>query len=166
MLLSTKADLTNIQNKVNKQDIVAVCAQERQNTKWQFKLVTNESIFATLLKNVPMGCPDSVIPEPFLRNSMLIVWFRIKTQNNHTLIICVCFELLHFICMEQLVLKHPHPRFFDAYLEKSGWFESISWSFDEWSTKSWRCSREKHLYLRYRNWRCRFCGWISSEKNW
>ena len=73
MLLSTKADLTNIQNKVNKQDIVAVCAQERQNTKWQFKLVTNESIFATLLKNVPMGCPDSVIPEPFLRNSMLIV---------------------------------------------------------------------------------------------
>ena len=33
MSLSTKADLTRIQNKANKQDISDVCTQERQNTK-------------------------------------------------------------------------------------------------------------------------------------
>ena len=33
MLLCTKADLTTIQNKVNKQDIIEVCTKERQNTK-------------------------------------------------------------------------------------------------------------------------------------
>ena len=53
---------------VNKQHIIEVCTQERQNTKWRFKLITIVTIFAALLKNVPMGCPDSVIPEPFLRN--------------------------------------------------------------------------------------------------
>ena len=41
---------------------------------------------------------------------MLIVWFRIKTQNNQTTTICVCFERLQFIYMEQLILKHPLPR--------------------------------------------------------
>ena len=68
MLLCTKSDLTSTQNKVNKQDIIEVCTQERQNTKWRFKLITNVTIFAALLKNVPTGCPDSVIPKPLLRN--------------------------------------------------------------------------------------------------
>ena len=69
VLLCAKANLTTIQNKVNKHDIIEVCTQERQNTKLQFKLITHVTIFAALLKNVPMGCPDSVIPEPLLRNN-------------------------------------------------------------------------------------------------
>ena len=32
-------------------------------------MITHVTIFAALLKNVPMGFPDSVIPEPFLRNN-------------------------------------------------------------------------------------------------
>ena len=69
ILLCTKADLTTIQNKVNKQDIIEICTQERQNTKRRFKLITNVTIFADLLNNVPMGYPDSLIPEPLLRNN-------------------------------------------------------------------------------------------------
>ena len=41
MLLCTQADLTTIQNKVNKQNILEFCTQDRQNTKWRFKLITN-----------------------------------------------------------------------------------------------------------------------------
>ena len=67
MLLCTTADLMTIQNKVNKQDIVEVFTQERQNTKWRLKLTTNVTIFGASLKNVQMGCPDSVITEPNLR---------------------------------------------------------------------------------------------------
>ena len=63
-LLCTKADLITIQGKVEKFDIVEQCTQERQNTKWRFTLITNVTIFAVLLKNIPMGCPDSVLPEP------------------------------------------------------------------------------------------------------
>ena len=63
LLLCTKANLITIQGKVEKFDIVEQCIQERQNTKWRFKLITNVTIFAALLKKVPMGCPDSVLPE-------------------------------------------------------------------------------------------------------
>ena len=50
ILLCTKADLTTIQNRVNKQDIIEVCTQERQNTECRFKLITNMTIFAALLR--------------------------------------------------------------------------------------------------------------------
>ena len=53
MLLCTKADLTTIQDKVNKQDIFEVCRQESKNLNWQFKLISNVTIFASLPKNVP-----------------------------------------------------------------------------------------------------------------
>ena len=59
-LLCTKVDLITIQGKVEIFDIVEQCTQERQNTKWRFKLNTNVTIFAALLKNIPMGCPDFV----------------------------------------------------------------------------------------------------------
>ena len=51
-LLCTKADLIAIQEKVEKFDIVEQCTQERQNTKWRFKLITNDTIFAVLLKKI------------------------------------------------------------------------------------------------------------------
>ena len=54
ILLCTKPDLTTIQNKVNKQDIIEIYTQERQNKKWRFKLITNVTFFAALLKNIPM----------------------------------------------------------------------------------------------------------------
>ena len=66
-LLYTKTDLVTIQGKVEKFDIVEQCTQERQNTKWSFKLIKNFSIFVALQKNIPMGCPDSVLPEPLLK---------------------------------------------------------------------------------------------------
>ena len=51
-------------DKVINQDIKEVCTQERiQNTNWQLKLITNVNVFTALLKNVSMGCLDSVIPK-------------------------------------------------------------------------------------------------------
>ena len=52
-------------------DIVEQCTQERQNTKWRFKLITNVKFFAALLKNIPMRSPDSFLPEPPLKNRFL-----------------------------------------------------------------------------------------------
>ena len=65
LLLCTTADLTTIENKVIKQDKIEVCTQERQNTKWQFKLNPNLTTFENVLRE----CRDSVIPEPLLRNN-------------------------------------------------------------------------------------------------
>ena len=57
--------------KLKKFDIVEQCTQERQYTKWRFKLITNVTIFTASLKNFPMGCPDSVLPEPLLRHTQV-----------------------------------------------------------------------------------------------
>ena len=70
-LLSSKTDLIIIQGKVEKFDIVEQCTQQRQNTKWRFKLILNVSIFAALQKNIPMGCLDSVLPEPLVRHTQV-----------------------------------------------------------------------------------------------
>ena len=37
------------------------------NTKWRFALTTNVTLFCALLKNIPMGCIDAVLPEQLLR---------------------------------------------------------------------------------------------------
>ena len=101
MLLCTKADLTTIQIMVNKQDIIEVRTQGRQNTKLRFKLNTFVTIFAALGKSVPMGCPDSVILESLLRNhqvNLLILYQNTKQPHNDN--ICFFFERLQFICMD------------------------------------------------------------------
>ena len=67
-LLSNKNDLLNLQNEIEKLDLVETCTQERQNSKWRFTVITNVTVFATLLPNIPMGCTDLPLPEPLLRN--------------------------------------------------------------------------------------------------
>ena len=67
-LVCTQTDMTNLKNRMQKMDIVDICNRERVKTKWKFYKVTNLTIFASLLKDVPMGCKITVLPEPFLEN--------------------------------------------------------------------------------------------------
>ena len=46
---------------------VDICTRERANTKWKFYKPKNLTIFASLLKGVPMGCKGTVLPEPLLK---------------------------------------------------------------------------------------------------
>ena len=64
----THDDLAKSKNFLNKTDVIESCSRERMNTKWKmlYKL-TNLTVFAALLKNVPMRCTDAVLPEPILR---------------------------------------------------------------------------------------------------
>ena len=66
-LVCTQADITILKDRMQKMDIVVLCTRERANTKWKFYKLTNLTIFASLLRDVPMGCKDTVLPEPLLR---------------------------------------------------------------------------------------------------
>ena len=66
-LLCSKGDLVSLQDRAEKMDLVETRAQERENTKWRFLLTTNVKIFCALLKNIPLGCIDAVLPEQLLR---------------------------------------------------------------------------------------------------
>ena len=68
-LLCSNGDLVSLQDRIEKMDLVETCAQERENTKWRFALTKNVTIFCALLKSIPMGCIDAVIPEQLLRRS-------------------------------------------------------------------------------------------------
>ena len=67
-LVCTPDDITNLKEKLQKMDVVDRCTRERANTKWKFYKLTNLTVFAAQLKDIPMGCKDSVLPEPLLKN--------------------------------------------------------------------------------------------------
>ena len=56
----TQADKTNLRDRMQKMDIVDICNRERANTQWKFYKLTNLTIFASLLKDKPMGFKDTV----------------------------------------------------------------------------------------------------------
>ena len=67
-LVCTQADMTNLKDRMQKLDIVELCTRERANTKWKFYRLTNFTIFASLLKDLPMGCKDTILPDSLLKN--------------------------------------------------------------------------------------------------
>ena len=76
-LVCTQADMTNLKHRMQKMDNVDISTRERSITMWKFYKHTKLTIFASLLKNVPMGCKDTVLTEPLL-----------KTRNVN----CLTFE--------------------------------------------------------------------------
>ena len=60
-LVCTQADMTSLKDRMQKLDVVDICTRERANTKWKLYKLTNLAVFASLLKDVPMGCKDTVL---------------------------------------------------------------------------------------------------------
>ena len=59
-LVCTPDDIVSLKEKIQKMDIIDLCTRERANTKWKFYKLTNVTVFAALLKDIPMGCKDTV----------------------------------------------------------------------------------------------------------
>ena len=82
-LLSTGDNLEHIKTMLPGKDVIESCTRERVNTKWKFLKLTNVTIFAALLKDIPLGCKDAVSPEPLLPNRTFnCLTFEKKTQDN------------------------------------------------------------------------------------
>ena len=103
-LVCTQADMSNLKYRMEKMDIVDICTPERSNTKWKFYKLTNLTIFASLLKDVPMGCKDTVLHEPLLRNCNLnCLTFERNTRQPYNDNLCLFRALaLHLHGNEKL----------------------------------------------------------------
>ena len=119
-LLCMKAYLITIQGKVEKFDIVEQCTQERQNTKWRFKLINNVTIFANLLKNIPMGCPDSVLPDPLLKNHSVNCLLSNKDKKPYKDHLCLFRALAIYMNGHDDLDSHTS-RYFTEVVSKSGY---------------------------------------------
>ena len=67
-LVINKDDMVKLKNVLKKTDVIESCTREKSNTKWRFLKLTNLTIFAALLRDIPMGCKHAVLPESLLRN--------------------------------------------------------------------------------------------------
>ena len=61
-LVSNKDDMTKLKKILKKTDVIESCTKERSNAKWRFFILPNLTIFAALLRDIPMGCKDEVLP--------------------------------------------------------------------------------------------------------
>ena len=70
-LVSNKEDMAKMKEILKKTDLIESCTKEGSNTKWRFFKLTNLTIFAALLRDIPMSCKDAVLPESPLKNRTL-----------------------------------------------------------------------------------------------
>ena len=119
-LVCTQADMTNLEDRMQKLDIFEFCTRERSITKWNFYKLTNLTIFASLLKDVPMGCKDTVLPEPILRNyNVNCLTFERNTRQPFNDSLCFFRALaLHLHGNEKL--EEERTKIFNHFLKNCG----------------------------------------------
>ena len=111
--------MTNLKDRMQKLDIFEICTRERANTTWKFYKLTNLTIFASLLKDVPMGCKDTVLLEPLLKNHNL----NCLTFEKNTLQPCndnLClFRVLALHLHGNKKLEEETSKIFNLFLNNS-----------------------------------------------
>ena len=91
-LVCTHDELAKLKDFLNKFDVIEFCSRERMNTKWRFYKLTNLTVFAALLKDVPMGCKNAVLPELLLKNHTIncLTYEGNKRQPYNVSFSCSC----------------------------------------------------------------------------
>ena len=89
-LVSNKDDMSNLKEISKKTDVIESCTKKGSNTKWRFFKLTNLKIFAALLRDIPMGCKDAVLPESLLRNpSINCLTYEQNTKKTYKDNLCL-----------------------------------------------------------------------------
>ena len=92
--VSNKDDMAKLKEFLKKTDVIESCTKERSNTKWRFIKLTNLTIFAALLRDIPMGCKDVVLPESLVKNhSVNCLTYEQNTKKPYEDNLCLFREL-------------------------------------------------------------------------
>ena len=119
-LLCTPDDITNLKEKLQKLDIVELCTRERANTKWKFYKLTILTVFTALLKDVLMGCKDSVLPEPLLKNQNVnCLTFERNTSQPYNDNLCL-FRAVALPLFGNERLEEETSKIFNLFLNNCG----------------------------------------------
>ena len=102
--VSNKDNMAKLKKILKKTDLTESCTKERSNTKWRFFKLTNLTIFAALLRDIPMGCKDTVLPESLLRDpSVNCLTYEQNTKKTYKDNLCLFRALaLHLQGNERL----------------------------------------------------------------
>ena len=118
-LVSNRDDMAKLKEILKKTDVIESCTKERSNTKWRFFKLTNLTIFAALLKDIPMGCKGAVLPESLLRNPPIYcLTFERNTRQPYKDNLCLFRALaLHLHGNERL--EEETSKLFNLFLINS-----------------------------------------------
>ena len=96
----THDDLAKLKDLLKKTDVMQSCSRERMNTKWRFYKLTNLTVFAASLKDVPMGARTQSYPNLCSKITQSTVSILKRTQDNQKMTTCVFSVLLISTCTE------------------------------------------------------------------
>ena len=117
-LVCTQDDLAKLKDFLNKTDVMESCSREKLNKKWRFYKLTNLILFATLLRDLPMGCKNAVLPKPPLENRTInCLTFEKNTRqpyNNNLCIFCALFLHMH----KNQQLEEKTSKLFNLFINK------------------------------------------------
>ena len=101
--MSNKDDMAKLRESLKKTDVIESCTKERSNTKWRFLKLTI-TIFAALLRDIPMRCKDAGLPESLLKKHTInCLTFEKNTRKPYSDNLCLFRALaLHLIGNERL----------------------------------------------------------------
>ena len=117
-LLCTHDDMAKLKDFLNKTDVKESCSRERMNTKWRFYKLTNLTVFAALLNDVPIWCKNAVLPEPLLKNHTFhCLTFEQNTKQPYNGNLCLFRALaLHMHGIQQL--EEEASKIFNFFINK------------------------------------------------
>ena len=146
-LVCNHDDMVNLKEKMQEIETVDHCTRERAITKLRFYELTNVTIFASSLKNVPMDCEDTVLPEPLLNNNNVKCLLFEKTTKQPYIDNLFFFALLLYICRVNTSCKRRLQKFslfafFFARKEMPQFFKNFTWTKFQKT-----CCSSKLLYL-------------------
>ena len=123
-LVCTPDDIVKLKEKLQKMNIIDLCTREREreraNTKWKYHKLTNVTVLAALLKDIPMGCKDTVVPEPLLKNHNVNCFtFERNTSQGYNDNLCLFKAVaLHLFGNERLAVETS--KIFNLFLNNCG----------------------------------------------
>ena len=117
-LACTHDDLAKLKDFLNQTDVIESCSRERMNTKWRFYKLTNLTVFAALLKDVPMGCKNAVLPEPLLKiHTINRLTFEENTRQPYNDNLCL-FRALALHMHGNKRLEEESSQIFNSFINK------------------------------------------------
>ena len=117
-LVCTHDDLAKLKDFLNKTDVKESCSRERMNTKWRFYKLTNLTVFAALLKDVPMGCKNAALSKPLLKICTInCLTFEENTRQPYNDNLCLFHALaLHMHGNQRL--EEETSKIFNSFINK------------------------------------------------
>ena len=116
-LVCTPVDMTSLKSRMQKKILLIFVPEKEPIQSGNF---TNTQIFALLLKDVPMGCKYTVLPEPLLKNcNVNCLTFERKAIQPYNDNLCL-FRALPVHLNNNGKLEEETSKIFKIVLNKSG----------------------------------------------